>query len=149
MSRLFRQFPTSSVSYALFLLTDVTSTVLTPEHRSGLTDETAVVAAVSAASVVAVVIRVDVVSERCRRNGAGRTDRAANHARGYFTRPESAVSVIDAVLGLRLTDGIRPSVRILRQCRRCDAVERTAAAVRSFKFISCLRCSDAGANEQR
>src|SRR6185369_2230894 len=95
-------------------------TILTPEHRPGLTDETAVVAAVDTAPIVAVIVGVDVVPERCRRNGAGRTDRAANHACGYFTRPESAVSVIDAVLGLRLTDGIRPSVRILRQCRRYD-----------------------------
>src|SRR6266404_6955119 len=118
------------------LLTDVTSTVLTPEHRSGLTDETAVVAAVVAPSVVAVIIRVDVVPERGGGDSAGRSDRAADHARGYFTRPESAVSVIDAVLGLRLTDGIRP---ILRQCRRCD---------RRGKYSGCGARSDKPARTQ-
>src|SRR5215216_5559228 len=108
------------------LLTDVRSTVLASERRSGLTDETVVVAAVVAAPIVAVIIGVDVVPERCRRNCAGCSDRAADHARGYFTGPESAVSMIDTVLGLRLTDGIRPSVRILRQCRRCDCTGKNS-----------------------
>ena len=98
----------------------MTSTILAPEHRSGLTDEAAVVAAVVAAPVVAIIVGVDIVPERRRRNCAGRADRAANHARGYFTRPESAASMIDAIVGLRLTDSVRPSVCILRQCRRCE-----------------------------
>src|SRR4029453_16169919 len=55
--------PLSLVTHTLSLLTDVTSTVLTPEYRSGLTDETAVVTAVVTASVVAVILWVEFFSE--------------------------------------------------------------------------------------
>src|SRR6266498_819376 len=83
----------SPVVHALLLLTDVASTILAPEHRSGLTDETAVVAAVVAAPVIAVIIGVEVVSERRGCDRARGADGAADDAGRYVTRPESAVSM--------------------------------------------------------
>src|SRR5262245_9027717 len=98
----------------------MTAAILATERGPGLTDEAIVVAAIIAASVIAVVIGRGVAAERRRGDRAGCSDRAADHASGYFTRPETAVPVVDAFLGLRLPDGIRTSMGILRQRRRCD-----------------------------
>src|SRR5436309_2098879 len=63
------------------LLTDVTSAVFAYERRSGRTGNAAVVAAI----VIGVrVIGVRIAAERRGCDCTGRTDRAADHARGYL-----------------------------------------------------------------
>src|SRR5882757_2084593 len=102
------------------LLTDMTSAVFAYERRSGRTDNAAVVAAVVAVAVIAVVIGVRIAAERRGCDCTDRTDRAADHARGYLSRPETVVAMIDPGLILLMTDRWRPCCRILRHGRRSD-----------------------------
>src|SRR4051794_8816517 len=101
------------------------SAILASERRSGLANETVVVAAIITPSIVAVIVGVAVISERGGRNCTRGADRAADHAGCYFAGPEPIVMVIDVMVidscgVLLLTDDLVPRYGILRQCRRCD-----------------------------
>src|SRR4051812_6739697 len=108
------------LSSGVWLLADMPQTVLAPKRRSWLADNTAVVTAIITLAVVPVIIRIDVVAERSGSNGAGGSDRAANHAGGYIGRPEAHVTVMDARAVLLLTNDLRPRHGILRHRRNCD-----------------------------
>src|SRR5258707_8051440 len=79
------------------LLTEMQSSVLAAERGAGLTGET-VRSAI--ALVVSVVVGVAVAAERRGSDGSCGADRAADHACGYVSRPQTAVAVFDHSCGL-------------------------------------------------
>src|SRR3981081_635658 len=90
--------------------------VSTDERCSGLTTNPVVVTTVIAASVVAVVIGIPVVTERRGGNGACRADCATDHARSYLARPEAAFAMIDARVVLLHPDDLCPGCsRVLQR----------------------------------